>query len=279
MSNYRRLEWMTWPEVGEAAAEGLVVLQPIGAIEQHGRHLPVDTDNVIVNRLCVRAAELAPIDIVVAPIIPYGFNDHNMEFPGTVSIRPSVLLEYLFDVGHSYATQGFRRLLWVNGHGSNAAIVELAARRITNETPAASGVTGSKELTTAVERQLHLRTSPHGGICHACEFETALYMHLEPSLVKMNEITDELPSGLTPYEDHDWMGGGPLKFMSWWSQRSVSGVEGSPSCATPDLGARLFEECAVMLADMAAKFRKLQLPPRSDQRPVAARAFGLTYPA
>jgi creatinine amidohydrolase len=277
LSKYK-LEQMTWPEVKRTAEEHRVVLQPLAAIEQHGPHLPVDTDNLIVGELCEAVGKAHPGEFVVAPTIPYGFNDHNMEFPGTVSIRPTVLLDYLFDVGRSFATSGFDRVLWVNGHGSNEAIVELAARRITNETPALSASTSSLALGRVVAQRIpELRTSPHGGVAHACEFETSFYLHLAPELVREDLIADEMPSGFPPYIDHDWMGHSSLTFMTWYSQRTKSGVEGAPTHASREKGARLFDECVRLLVDLARSFRNLDLPERVDHRPQPAWREGLSF--
>jgi creatinine amidohydrolase len=270
-----RLGEMTWPEVGEAAAAGRVVLQPVAAIEQHGPHLPVDTDNLIVSRLCDAAAERAPDELVVAPLIPYGFNDHNMEFPGTVSVRPETLLGFYADVGRSFVTMGFRHILWVNGHGSNDTLAQLAARRINNETPGWSAVTGSYYLASQVDREQQIRTSGPGGVCHACEFETSFYQHLRGELVKTELIADEYPQGHSRYDDHDWEGAPAMKFMNWWSQRSRTGVEGAPSHATADKGRRLFEGCVELLIDVARSLRDMQLPERVDQRPQPAWKEGL----
>lgn len=278
MSKYR-LDQMTWPEIKRKAEEHRVILQPVAAIEQHGPHLPVDTDNLIVGALCETAAKANPSEFIVAPTIPYGFNDHNMEFPGTVSIRPTVLLEYLFDVGRSFAASGFDRVLWVNGHGSNETVVELAARRVTNETPALSASTSSLALGRMVaERVPELRTSPHGGVAHACEFETSFYLHLAPELVRENLIADEMPTSFPAYIDHDWMGSGPLTFMTWYSQRTKSGVEGAPTHASREKGAHLFDECVDLLVEIARSFRDLDLPERIDHRPQPAWKDGLSFP-
>ena len=278
MAGKYRLEQMTWPEVGEAASAGRVVLQPLGAIEQHGPHLPVDTDNVIAVALCLAAAESRPADYVVAPLVPYGFNDHNMEFPGTVSIRPETLLAYLVDVGRSFATMGFRNIVFVNGHGSNDTVAELAARRTTNETPARAAMTSSYALArSVVERQPSLRSSPRGGVAHACEFETSFYMHLSPELVKKELIADELPEGFPDCIDHDWCGGGPLKFMTWYSQRTQSGTEGAPSHASAEKGSALFEACVTLLVATTAAFRDMKIPARTDHRPQPAWPGGLAF--
>ncbi len=227
MAGKYRLEQMTWPEVAEAASASRIVLQPLGAIEQHGPHLPVDTDNLIAASLCSAAGQSRPEQYVVAPTVPYGFNDHNMEFPGTVSIRPESLLAYLVDVGHSFATMGFRHIVFVNGHGSNDTLAELAARRTTNETPARAAMTSSYALArSVVEKEPGLRSSPPGGVAHACEFETSFYLHLAPELVQEQLIADEMPDGFPDCIDHDWCGGGALKFMTWYSQRTRAGPRG-----------------------------------------------------
>ena len=113
------LEAMTWPEARRAAENGgRVVLLPVGAIEQHGPHLPVDVDNRIVTWLCDEAARRCPELIVSAPPIHYGFNEHNMGFPGTITVGMEPFLNYVTDVCLSFVRQGHTRVVLVNGHGS-----------------------------------------------------------------------------------------------------------------------------------------------------------------
>jgi creatinine amidohydrolase len=117
MTTKHRLAEMAWPEVRDAAAAGRVVLQPTAAIEQHGPHLPVDTDNLVVTELCEAAATRHPDEFIVSPCVPFGFNDHNMEFPGTISISPETLLAFYVDLGKSLVTNGFSRI-----RGSTATV-------------------------------------------------------------------------------------------------------------------------------------------------------------
>ncbi len=114
-----QIDDMIWPEVRDAARAGRIILIPVATIEQHGHHLPVDTDNRSCFHVCSEAARRRPDLLLNTPLLPYGFNEHNMEFPGTVTIRMDILIEYLFDVAQSYTRMGFRRLMIVNGHGSN----------------------------------------------------------------------------------------------------------------------------------------------------------------
>lgn len=269
---------MTWPEVGEAAAAGRVVLQPTAAIEQHGPHLPVDTDNMIVTRMCEVAAERHPDEFVVSPCVPFGFNDHNMEFPGTISISPETLLGFYTDLGKSLVTNGFNRILFVNGHGSNDTLIQLASRKVNIETPGWSMVTGSYYLANHVEREQKIRTSGPRGVCHACEFETSFYMYLRGDLVQEDKIADEYTRAHPVFDDQDWMATSPIRFMDWWSQRSKTGVEGAPSHATRDKGRRLFEGCVDLLVEIARSLRDMELPAREDHRPAGSWPGGLKTP-
>src|SRR3954454_6720011 len=124
---------MTWEEVNEAVEDGRMVLIPVAAIEQHCRHLPIDMDNVAVTHICDRAAEQRPDLLLSVPPIHYGFNEHNMDFPGTITVQMETFLNYCADVADSFARQGFTRILFVNGHGSNAGLLNYAARKVTNK--------------------------------------------------------------------------------------------------------------------------------------------------
>ena len=102
---------LTWPEVRRAAADDRVALIPVGTLEDHGPHLPIDTDLRIIMEICRRAAEQAPDDVVLLPPIPHGYDPHHMDFPGAISITWDVFTKYCKDVGASLAHHGFRRIL------------------------------------------------------------------------------------------------------------------------------------------------------------------------
>ncbi|MBM3776362.1 MAG: creatininase family protein [Acidobacteria bacterium] len=110
---------LTWTEARERAQQGSVIVIPVAAIEQHGYHLPIDTDNVLVEQVTEEAACRSAGLILTAPMIHYGFNEHNMGFPGTISVRETVFIDFCYDVAHSFVRQGSDRILYVNGHGSN----------------------------------------------------------------------------------------------------------------------------------------------------------------
>lgn len=250
---------LTWPEARAAAQRGAVIVIPVAAIEQHGYHLPIDTDNVLVEHVTEEAAHRSGGLILTAPMIHYGFNEHNMGFPGTVSIRDTVFTDFCYDVALSFVRQGFDRLIFVNGHGSNQMLCNLAARRLVNTTRALAASTPHWALAgEAVER---LRESEYpGGMAHACEFETSMYLYLKPELVRKDKILErETPSALNKFVYDDLFGSGPVNLVNRWSRLSATGVEGDPRLATAEKG-KAFAECAIeSLISFARCFREMKV--------------------
>src|SRR5438876_7086261 len=179
---------LTWPEINEAATAQKTVLLPIGSTEQHGHHLPLDTDNFLARSICRRAAERAPREILVMPTIPYGYNEHALDFPGTVHVAYDHFIAYCLDVCKSVAYAGFARIVLVDGHGSNEHLCEFIARRATLETDALVASTMWTNL--AVEAFNRIRESGPGGAAHACELETSAYLYLAESRVRMDKAED-----------------------------------------------------------------------------------------
>ncbi|MCP4514989.1 MAG: creatininase family protein, partial [Delftia sp.] len=126
---YRYAE-LTWPEMRDAIAHKPVILLPFGAVEDHGPHLPLNTDNVIVEAICLEAARRAAGEALVMPLVAFGLDEQHMVLPGTVAVGMTTLIEYVADVAGSAARHGFTHILVVNGHGSNSPIADLAARRV-----------------------------------------------------------------------------------------------------------------------------------------------------
>jgi creatinine amidohydrolase len=260
-------EELTWPEMREAIERQPVVLLPFGTIEDHGPHLPLSTDNVIVEALCLETARQAPEEVLVMPVVAYGLDAHHMDFPGTVTVDMQTLISYVSDVAISVARHGFSHLLVVNGHGSNAPIADLAARRVVLETGI---VCGAMSPNAAIDPTLseptfsQQRRSEPGGVAHAGEYETALMLHLRPDLVQMDKAVREMGQLVLEYFNWDHPKPSILSWQDWWSRMSESGVCGDPTVATAEFGRALFETTAANFVRFVREFRTIPLRQRRD---------------
>jgi len=246
-------ERLSWPEVRRAAAEERVCLIPVATLEDHGPHMPIDTDLRITAEICRRAAEAAPDEIVLLPPIPHGYSPHHMDFPGPITIGWDTFTRYLVDVGSSLARHGFTRILYLNGHGSNQNLVEMAARLVGLEhstvlAAAAFHTSGEDSARVIAE----LRESGQGGMAHACELETSLYLAIRPDLVQMERAVTEIPSSYTPHVFMDWSDG-PLSLMPHWSALTTSGVTGDAAAGTAEKGRVWLEQAQKEIAEFIAE--------------------------
>jgi creatinine amidohydrolase len=263
-----RYDELTWPEMREAASRQPVVLLPFGTVEDHGPHLPVNTDNVIVEAICLEAAGRAPGEMLVMPLLAYGLDEHHMDFPGTISVDMQTLLAHLADVAGSVARHGFSHVLIVNGHGSNAAIADLAARQVVLETGIVCGAMSPNaaiDPTLAEPTLSQMRRSGPGGIAHAGEYETAMMLHLRPDLVQMDKAVREMGQLKLEYFNWDHAEPSVLSWQDWWSRMSESGVCGDPTVATAEFGRALLETTADNFVRFVREFRTIPVRPRRNR--------------
>jgi creatinine amidohydrolase len=260
---------LTWPEVNEAVEARKVILLPIGSTEQHGHHLPLDTDNFLARGICTTAARQAPTEMLVMPTIPYGYNEHALDFPGTIHVHYDHFIEYCLDVCKSVAHAGFDRIVIIDGHGSNEHLCEFIARRATLETDAL--VASTLWVRLSVEAFERVRESGLGGASHACELETSAYLYLDESRVQMDKATDHVggasghPGSRFVFSDIS-KGGGPMKLVRWTSSATPTGVSGAATLATPEKGEAVVEEAAANLVAFVGEFRAMEKGERVDHR-------------
>lgn len=258
---------MTWEETQKAVEHRRVVVIPVGAIEQHGPHMPVDTDNVIAVALCEEASRRRPDILACAMHIPYGYNAHNMEFPGTVHIRQHVFTDYVFDVCASYAKHGFRYILLINAHGSNAHLCEGIARQVSMQTSARCGWLMWNRLTDEVFESMRESDYP-GGTGHACEMEASMYLAIDPANINQSKAVKELTWTVSEYWYKDTAGNGPLNYTSWHHEFSRTGIAGDPTVATAEKGHAMIETFCDRLPLLAENFRNIVDEPRFRDLPI-----------
>ena len=123
---------LSWTELRDRTAADPVVVLPVGTTEQHGPHLPLATDYLTAGTIARAAVEQVSPRALLMEAVPYSFNEHHMDFPGTITIDVHTILDYIAQIGTSVAHHGFRHIVLFNGHGSNVPFLDVAARMITN---------------------------------------------------------------------------------------------------------------------------------------------------
>jgi creatinine amidohydrolase len=258
-----RYDHYTWPEMDEVIARQPVCILPIGSVEDHGRHLPLDVDNFLISSICDEAARRIPDEVLLLPHIPFGFEDHHMSFPGTITIRSQHLEAFVLDVTLSLAHHGFRKILIADGHGSNLPILDLVARKTIIQTDALCAAFLWPALIADTLRKT--RESPYpGGMSHACELETSVYLHLNGSAVQMDKAEKEIEFHHSKYYWHDLASGPPVRMAEWWSRISQTGTIGDPTLATPEKGKLWFEATVQNFIEFIREFHGFEIRPKKD---------------
>lgn len=237
--SHRYFPYLTWTEI-EAMPdrENVIIVQPMGAIEQHGPHLPLAVDSTICTTVLGRA--LAQLDSAIPayslPPLYYGKSNEHWHFPGTITLSAETLLRVIHDVAESLYRAGFRKLVLLNAHGGQPQVLEIAARDLHQAhsdlmvfplfvwaVPNCAG-----ELLTPKELEFGI---------HAGDAETSLMLSILPDQVRMEQAKTEFPQDLPT---DSWLTmEGALPFA--WTTRdlSASGVLGDPTVATAEKGEQL----------------------------------------
>jgi creatinine amidohydrolase len=265
-----RYEKLTWPEIEDAVDARQVCIVPCGAVEQHGHHLPLDVDLVCPGGIARGVGEQMPDKVKVLPIVAYGYTGHVMDFPGTINNDFEHFQHHVLDIAKSLAYHGFKKIILLNGHGSNMPNLDLVARRANLETDAECVCIGWWHLLNVdIEFFPKWRQSKFpGGCAHACELETSLYMYLDGDNVRMDKIKNgdiSFNNEESPFMWVDLFAAGPATVISWTSSYSETGVLGEPELATPEKGREVYEEAVRQLGRFITWFKDRPIDQRRDR--------------
>jgi creatinine amidohydrolase len=265
-----RYEKLTWPEINEAVEIGKVCVVPCGAVEQHGPHLPLDVDILCPQGIAFGAGRQIPDKMLVLPPVWYGYTGHVMDFPGTINTHYETFIHQVVDITRSLAYHGFKRILLLNGHGSNMPNLDLAARRTNLETDADCILAAWWSLLTVDKEFLpRWRQSKFpGGCAHACELETSLYLYLDGDNVRKDKIKSgeiSFNKENSPFNYVDLFGAGPASIISWTSSYTDTGVLGEAELATAEKGKQAYDEAVKQLVRFVTYFKDRPKDQRKDR--------------
>jgi creatinine amidohydrolase len=233
---------LAWPAVA-ALPRTTPVVFPVAALEQHGRHMPVFTDSLLLGEV-VRRVKLTPVAdrCLFAPLQWLGNSHHHLDFPGTLSASPRAYLDTLKDLATCFLAHGFTRIVFVNGHGGNVvpsqqALFELKQDHRRRRDLLLLSLTYWDAAGSPADTITGLVQTRMG---HACEWETSMVLRLNPQLV-VGDVTQapEVPFG------REFAPG----YRAWvMPDRSEPGHIGSPAAASAEKGEALFAHFAAGVA-------------------------------
>jgi creatinine amidohydrolase len=248
----RRYEDLTGPEIADRVAESSILLLPIGAVEQHGPHLPLSVDHVIAHETATALVDVVgdELDVWQLPTLSVSKSNEHAWSPGTLWFSADTMMAILRDLGRCLAATGAERLVMLNGHGGNTTLLNTALRELRLEfgfktflihpsvPPAYGGSSTADELGMGI----------HGGLN-----ETSVFMHLRPDLVDLSKAERKVPESLASNQ-HVKFGGSVM--FGWLSNDfDADGYIGDPTGATADLGKQLFEANVAHLADQLREIK------------------------
>ena len=181
-----RWDTLTWPESGDAARAVDAVIIPVGAVEQHGPHLPLNVDTTICEAVALGVSALTGVPVI--PPLSYGVSASHGDFPGTVALRPETLIAVVEDVIDSLHASGIRQFVLLNGHIWNNGSLDVSAEKLrVRHRDSRVRALGYVTMYPGPEVDGHVQYGR--GLMHANFFETSVMLHLAPELVRMDRVT------------------------------------------------------------------------------------------
>lgn len=258
------MSWYLWeeltsPELAALAGEGAVALMPVAAVEQHGPHLPLGTDALIVDAVCAAARDRSPAEhaVLQLPTQRIGLSPEHASFAGTLTTSAETLLALWTDLGHSVAAAGVRRMVILNGHGGQAAIVDVVAQRLRREkgmlVVRANTFRFGGLLDALSERER--RYGWHGG-----QVETSLLLRIRRQLVRDAQVrrfpsrAERIDGGSAVLRVEGMTG------IGWLAEDlNPEGAFGDAAAASAALGERILDDLGERLAALIEDVRRLPL--------------------
>jgi creatinine amidohydrolase len=248
----------SWPQIEKHIDQQSLLILPIGTTEEHGPHLPVDTDARIAEAYGLSLADaLSPdIPVLLMDTIRYGYSMKVMrKWPGTVVVRSRVFMDMIFDVCTSVLDMGFEKLVLLDCHGHHSGPLNTVSREICDACDKAIAIISPAVLSK--DEFNAIRKSAQGGAIHAGEWETSLLLHVSPEVVDMTMAPsgDEMRYHSEFVAGDNFIGKQRVTWSTWYLQDSASGVYGDPTVATAEAGRVIMDAAVKHGAEFLREYR------------------------
>jgi creatinine amidohydrolase len=255
MKKYRFAS-LSWAEVAEMEREKRLILIPLGSTEQEGTHLPLGVDTYVAEAVANAVAEAT--DCLVAPSLPVGYSEWFLEFPGTISLKMETLIAVLREYLTSLIHHGFRRFIFVNGHGGNAPAVDVVAREFKLKHDVDVAMVQIWKVVNSLAKDIP--DLKENVFRHAGEFMTSLMLYLQPETVEMERAKVEyVKTNKQPFKAKSSLGpaefkGVEISLYDKAKRLTESGTMGDPLSATAKKGETIFHHITSYLIEMVRNF-------------------------
>ncbi len=259
-----RLEQLTGPKAGAALSEDATVIVPIGAIEQHGPHLPLSVDWIIADEVAQAVVDRVGSELPVwlLPTMPFSKSNEHAWSSGTIWLSQDTMMRVLDDIGRCVAESGAKRIVFLNGHGGNSTLLNVACRELRLAyglltflvhpfvppayAPPDPDAANSAELGMGI----------HGGLD-----ETSVMLHLRPNDVDMSKAVRNVPEWMNEHDHVKF--GGSVQFGWLSNDFGDDGHIGDPTGATAERGAQLFEDSVSFIIEQLRDIVGFDFRPQS----------------
>ena len=238
---------LTTRDFAELDAERVVAILPVGAVEQHGPHLPVRVDAAINAGIVARAVELMPAECpaLVLPMMPVGKSDEHLAYPGTLTLSYETLGRVWYELGESVHRAGIRKILFLNSHGGQPQLLDIVCRDLRVKL-GMFAVSAMWSRFTDLSDMVSTEEQRHG--IHGGQSETSVMLHLHPDLVEMDRAENFEPTSVALARECGMLGPEGAIGFGWQAQDlHAKGACGDATLATADIGKAAVERAAARL--------------------------------
>jgi creatinine amidohydrolase len=249
---------LKWPEVKALDFARAIAIVPLGSIEQHSLHLPLSVDTDIITELSERVEAARPEIVVLLPTLWLGHSPHH-RYLASLSLEIQPYMEVIKGLCDSLIRTGFRKILFLNGHGGNEIVTKAAMRDVKTKYEGRPELKIGFASYWALGRDTvsAIRESPVGGVGHACEMETSMMLNLRPDSVEMAKARTGGPFGTTnKYKRLDAQYSPPVYFVDEFNDISEHGGIGRPEMATPEKGQKFVDGFVREIVEFVDEFAK-----------------------